>query len=98
MAFFIDTPRVIYFCVFSGCSRDDLISSGRLEQRRSKGLVAHDRAAPHDALQARLVKAGGAVQRAAVVPHDTLARGPAVRIDTRLRRDRFGTLLDPRSA
>ena len=44
---------------------------GRLERP-----IANDRAASHHALEARFVEAGGAVQRAAVVPHDTLRVGP----------------------
>src|SRR5690242_8985142 len=98
MAFFMDTPLVIYFYALSGCSKDELISFGRFEQRRSKRLIADDRAAPHDALQARLVESGGAVQRAAVVPHNALAWGPAVRIDARLWCDHPVELLDQRAA
>ncbi len=76
----------------------DHILSGRPEQRRSKWLIADDRAAAHHAFQARLVEAGGAVQRAAVVPHYALAWGPTVSIDARLRRDHLVELLDQRAS
>src|SRR5580704_9563776 len=69
----------------------------RCATRRLVRLVADDGAAAHHALQARLVEAGGAVQRAAVVPHDALARRPAVRVDPRLRRDRRIDVLDERA-
>jgi hypothetical protein len=58
-----------------------------LSAQASERLVAVDRAAAHHPLVSRLVKAGGAMQRAAVVPHHELARAPGVGINARRRRD-----------
>src|SRR5262249_61029176 len=67
-------------------------------KRRSERLVSNYRAAAHYALEARLVEAGGAMERAAVVPHHALARGPTVSIDAHRRCDHFVELLDQRAA
>src|SRR5262245_20165827 len=67
-------------------------------KRRSERLVSNYRAAAHYALEARLVEAGGAMQRATVVPHHALARSPTVSVDAHLRCDHLVELLDQRAA
>src|SRR5262245_20325952 len=86
------------FVTFLGRGQNRIILSGRSGQQQSKWPVPDDCAATHHTPEARLVEAGGAVQRAAVVPYDALARGPAVGIDASLRRDRLVKFLDQRAA
>src|SRR6516225_2090966 len=64
----------------------------------SERPVAEDGAAAHHALMAGFVEAGGAMQRAAIVPHHAFARTPLVRINTRRWRDHHVELLDQRAA
>ena len=64
----------------------------------SERPIAEDGAAAHHADQAGLVEAGGAMQRAAVVPHDALTRAPAMGVDAGRRRDHHVELLDQRAA
>src|SRR5271170_6874959 len=72
-------PLALPFLAAHGGANASLIS-----ERSARALerpVAVDRAAAHHALRARLVEAGGAVQRAAVVPHHALPLRPGMGID-----------------
>src|SRR6266702_6109631 len=66
--------------------------------RDLKWPIAVDRTAPHHALHVRLIEAGRAVPRAAVVPHHAFARAPFVGIHSLARRDQCVDLLDQRAA